>query len=370
MREDVLQQLRRRPDVEAPDLVAVDAADRLLLDLAQERLSPGCRVAVIGDAYGALSLGLDVDGGIAVYQDSFVAERALDRNAAEFAPETRLTRADSVSEAAREAQLVLLRLPRSLDQLDAYAGAIAQAAPDAVLLAGGRLKHMSVSMNEVLLRHYERLDVSLARQKSRVLIASAARSGGSSAGLVTQRLDELDLVVCASPGVFGGAKLDIGARFLLEHLDAAALPGSRFVDLGCGTGLIATWLARARPDARVVATDTSWAATVSAAATATANGVAERVDVLRDDNAASLATGSVDVIVCNPPFHSDGAVTELVAQRMIRGAARVLRPGGEMWTVFNSHLSHPAVLRTAVGPTRVVARDRKFTVTRSVRRSE
>ncbi|MFP5394509.1 MAG: hypothetical protein ACLGI6_24040, partial [Gammaproteobacteria bacterium] len=51
--------LRRYPDIEAENLFAHDAADRLLLDTAAEALA-GCapgRLAVVGDDYGALALG-------------------------------------------------------------------------------------------------------------------------------------------------------------------------------------------------------------------------------------------------------------------------------------------------------------------------
>jgi 16S rRNA (guanine1207-N2)-methyltransferase len=45
----------------------------------------------------------------------------------------------------------------------------------------------------------------------------------------------------------------------------------------------------------------------------------------------------------------------------------VLRPGGELWTVYNSHLNYRGVVERFVGMTDVVGRNRKFTVTRSVR---
>lgn len=367
MRDDVLDLLRRRPDVEAASLVAVDASDRLLLDLVDGRT----RVAVVGDAYGALTLGLAAEGVVvSVVHDSITSERALDANAdsvgeagIELAP---FTRAESVQEAVARAELVLLRLPRSLPALASIAADAALAAPDAQLVGAGRIKHMSHGMNDVLAARYERVDVSLARQKSRALLASLARAEQPPAPSPERRLlGELDLEVVALPGAFAGARLDLGTRALLAALDTDALPGGVALDLGCGTGVLAAVLKRARPDLEVIATDTSRIAVESARATAAANGL--DVAVLRDDNASTLAAGSVDVVVCNPPFHSDGAVTDLVARRMLRAAARVLREGGELWTVFNSHLAHPAELRRSVGPTTVVARDRKFTVTRSVR---
>jgi 16S rRNA (guanine1207-N2)-methyltransferase len=56
-----------------------------------------------------------------------------------------------------------------------------------------------------------------------------------------------------------------------------------------------------------------------------------------------------------------------VARPLFTDAARALRPGGELWTVYNSHLQHKALLQRLVGPTEQVARNATFTVTRSVR---
>jgi len=105
----------------------------------------------------------------------------------------------------------------------------------------------------------------------------------------------------------------------------------------------------------------------SAAATAAANGVADRVRVTRDDAAAGLADDSVDLVVCNPPFHLGTSVVTGAADRLFAAAARVLRPGGELWTVYNNRLPHRAALRRLVGPTRVAEAGRQFTVTVSTR---
>ena len=58
----VLGLLRRHPDVEAANLQAWDATDSLLLDAAADLLTPDSTVAVIGDNYGALTLGLLAGG--------------------------------------------------------------------------------------------------------------------------------------------------------------------------------------------------------------------------------------------------------------------------------------------------------------------
>lgn len=372
--------LRRHPDLEAPGLQAADAADRLILDEAASALAdaqaPG-DVVVIDDAYGALALGAVAAGArdVRVHQDPITAERALAANAARLGvPEADRPRSLPLEPGlVAGARVVLMRLPRSLDRLDEVAALIAQhAAPGVRVFAGGRIKHMSLAMNEVLGRWFERVDVTHARQKSRVLVAAGVRAGE---GLETRpegaprpaqrRDEELGLTVVAYGGVFAGAGVDIGTRFLLGVLDDAVPDATSAVDLACGSGIIAAWLARRRPGLVVRASDRSAAAAASAALTAAANGVADRVQVTRADGLEHLPDASERLVVLNPPFHSDAAVHTGIATHLFAEAARVLEPGGELWCVWNSHLRYRPLLERVVGPTRQIARNPKFTVTAS-----
>jgi 16S rRNA (guanine1207-N2)-methyltransferase len=60
-------------------------------------------------------------------------------------------------------------------------------------------------------------------------------------------------------------------------------------------------------------------------------------------------------------------VDSRISTRLFEAAARVLRPGGELWTVWNSHLGYRPALERHVGETRQVLRTPKFTVTASRR---
>jgi 16S rRNA (guanine1207-N2)-methyltransferase len=348
--------LRRWPDVEAPDLRAWDAADTLILDEAAALL-PGSEPAIIGDEYGALTLGA-LDRGASrarVHQDSLAGELALAANGA--GPYQSLPLA---AELVHGARLVLLRLPRSLDALEEIAALVAaHAHPDVVIVAGGRLKHMTVSMNEVLLRHFGQLDVTHARQKSRVLIARQPLPGAEAQ---PRRQLHDGLWVVATGGVFAGTSIDIGTRALLSVLDQAPAYESA-VDLGCGTGILAAYLARRAPGAQVLASDRSAAAAASARLTFEANGLDVRVT--QDEALSQEPDDSADLVVLNPPFHSGAAVHPGVSTALFEGAARVLRPGGELWSVWNSHLAYRPTLERIVGPTRQILRTPKFTVTAS-----
>lgn len=366
--------LRRWPDVEGENLFASDAADRLIADLARDAVAAaaGGEVVVIGDAYGALTLAAAAEGatGLRVHQDPLTGEQALAANAAELGYSDAYRGLPLDAELVRDARVVLLRLPRSLDALDEIATLVAaHAHPEAVVYAGGMLKHMSLAMNDVLGTAFASVTASLARQKARVLTAEHPQPVAVADDRWPRRShdDELGITVCAHGAAFAGTSVDIGTRFLLSVIDAAAPDARTAIDLGCGTGVLATTLALRRPGVRVIATDQSAAAVTSATATAAANGVADRVTVARDDGLAGQPDASADLIVLNPPFHIGSAVHTGIAHRMFADAARVLAPGGELWTVWNSHLGYRAALERAVGPTRQVARNAKFTVTASRR---
>src|SRR5664280_3797881 len=78
--------LRRFPDPQADNLVAVDATDRLILTEAAaaiEATAPG-QVVVVGDRYGAMTLGAMALHGardVRVHQDRLTGEQALAHNA-------------------------------------------------------------------------------------------------------------------------------------------------------------------------------------------------------------------------------------------------------------------------------------------------
>jgi 16S rRNA (guanine1207-N2)-methyltransferase len=356
--------------------IEADAADRLILDEAAALIS-GNDVVVLGDESGALAQGAVVAGATGVRTYSDIAEpagRGASASERLETPDGDLAGEVSIrglvpralldqQDALAGARLVLLRLPKSLDALDDFARRIAaHASPDVVVFAGGRLKYMTVGMNDVLLRSFGRLDVSLARQKSRVLIARSPLA----VELPQPRgafQPDIDLWVGAAGGVFAGTSLDIGTRAMLAAFDKLPTYDTA-IDLGCGTGILAAQLKRARPGARVIASDASAAAVASARETMTRNTL--DVEVVHEAGLATQPDASADLIVLNPPFHDGGAVTSDIALELFAAAARVLRPGGELWTVWNSHLAYKPALGRLVGRTREVSRNAKFTVTASI----
>lgn len=369
-----LDTLSRWPDVTADNLQAVDATDRLLLDEAAtaiEALGDG-ELVIIGDRYGALTLGAAARfgaDGIRVQQDLLIGEQALRANAEIDGLQDRFTNLPLGAELLRGARVVLVQLPRQLAALTEIAEAVAAyAADDVRVFAGGRLKHMSASMNERLAACFGDVHASLARQKSRLLIASGpVRPAGDVDRFTRTEIADLGLTVASTGSTFAGASLDIGTRHLLSFLDEFPADAGVAIDLGCGTGLIAAAVAARLPEARVIATDISTDAVASATETARINGLADRIEVVRDVALSTQPDASADLILLNPPFHTGATVHAGLARELFTDAARVLRPGGQLWTVYNSHLGYRGSLTEIVGATVQRGQNPKFTVTRSTK---
>ncbi len=322
--------------------------------LLSEAAPLGSHVLVVDDVDGAVTRAVAAAGSaVSAYCDDARERAAL---GAAAVPELR-------PEVIAVVDQVLVRLPKSAGALDELSELVAgHGGVDVRLVGAGRVKHMSRAMNASLARSFTDVRASLGRSKCRALHASGPRHPQPTwprRGYI----EALDLHVVAHGGVFAGTRLDAGTRLLLANLPVA--PGGVAIDVGSGSGIIATWLAR-RGD-RVTAIDVSAAAVRSTAATAAANGVL--VSTHLADGLTDIAPASADVIVTNPPFHDGAAKQTGPTAGIFAAAGRVLRPGGQLWTVFNSHLPYLSWLRRDVGPTRVVAQDRSYTVTRSTARS-
>ncbi|GHE20484.1 class I SAM-dependent methyltransferase [Halomonas urumqiensis] len=186
------------------------------------------------------------------------------------------------------------------------------------------------------------------------------------------------VILASHPGVFGHGKLDDGTWLLLETLsarleaagdDVAAAGLGEVLDLGCGDGILAAWLARR--GSRVTATDINAFAVEATRRTLTANGVSGRVlqgDVYSALDSSGEGGRHFSAIVSNPPFHQERAIDYGPAARLILEAPGQLLPGGQLLLVANAFLPYPDLLARAFGDFEVLADDRRFRVYRAVKR--
>ncbi|MFE9450384.1 methyltransferase [Streptomyces sp. NPDC006739] len=369
-------ELSRFPEDPRDRLRAWDASDAYLLrHLAREGVALSGTVVVVGDRWGALVTALAEHRPVQI-TDSFLTQEATRANLARAGVEpgavSLLTTQDPPPD---RVDVLLVRVPKSLALLEDQLLRLAPAVHEGTVVVGtGMVKEIHTSTLELFERILGPTRTSLAEQKARLVLCAPDPSLERPAnpwpysyvlpdgvGAVSGR------TVVNHAGVFCADRLDIGTRFLLQHLPAGRGAG-RVVDLGCGNGVVGTAVALADPRTEVLFVDESFQAVASAEATYKANGVPGHAEFRVGDGLAGVAAGSVDVVLNNPPFHSHQATTDATAWRMFAGARRALRPGGELWVIGNRHLGYHVKLRRLFGNSRLVASDPKFVVLKAVRK--
>lgn len=108
---------------------------------------------------------------------------------------------------------------------------------------------------------------------------------------------------------------------------APTLGGTRALDLGCGEGADAIWLAE--HGWTVVATDVSGTALARARAAAGARGLADRIDFVQHDLTGSFPEGSFDLVSA----HFLHSTVEMDRSQILRRAAAAVAPGGALLIV-------------------------------------
>ncbi len=367
--------LSRFPEDPRDRLRAWDASDEYLLRHLAERQPPlSGAVVVVGDRWGALVTALAAHRPTQI-TDSWLGQEATRANLARNGVEPGTVRLLTTRDAPPErTDVLVVRVPKSLALLEDQLLRLAPSVhADTVVVGTGMVKEIHTSTLKLFERILGPTRTSLAEKKARLIFCtpdpSLVRPPNpwpyrytlpGDVGPVSGR------AVVNHAGVFCADRLDIGTRFFLRHLPAGG--GGRVVDLGCGNGVVGTAMALADPKAEVLFVDESFQAVASAQDTYRANDVSGHAEFRVGDGLAGVPSGSVDLVLNNPPFHSHQATTDATAWRMFTGARRTLRPGGELWVVGNRHLGHHVKLRRLFGNSEVVASDPKFVVLRAVRR--
>lgn len=362
--------LLRQPEQPNEPLQAFDAADAYLLDhLYGESLAPEARVLLLNDAFGALACSLAGRVQVTSSGDSHLGWLALQKNLARnglAADMVRFVPASDIADGPFDR--VLIRIPKTLalleEQLIRLHGRLA---PGARVVAGAMVKHLPRAAGDLLERYIGPVQASLAVKKARLLLATPEpRPAPVSPYPTRYRLAEPAIELLNHANLFCREGLDIGTRAFLPHLPRA-LGERRVADLGCGNGILGIACALANPAARLTLVDESYMAVQSARENWRAI-IGERpVTIGAGDGLAEQAPDSLDLVLCNPPFHQQQVVGDFLAWRMFQQARLALAPGGELWIVGNRHLGYHVKLKRLFGNCTQVAATPKFVILRASR---
>lgn len=357
--------LIRQPEQANDPLQAFDAADEYLLEhLASQALPKDCRVLVLNDSFGALAASLCAAVQVISSGDSHLARVALEKNLARNGkPFDAVPFVPANASWQGPFDRVLVRVPKTLALLEEQLIRLQDhLAPGAQVIATAMIKHLPRAAGDLIEKYIGPVQASLAQKKARLLTATVAERPRASSPYPTRyRLDAPALELVNHANVFCREGLDIGTRAFLPHLPRG-LGQARVADLGCGNGVLAIASALDNPEAQYTLVDESYMAVQSALDNWQAALGDRPVEVRAADGLAGQEKQSLDVVLCNPPFHQQQVVGDFLAWRMFQQARDALVVGGALYIVGNRHLGYHSKLARLFRGVDQVAATPKFVI--------
>ncbi|MCF6217143.1 MAG: methyltransferase [Gammaproteobacteria bacterium] len=365
--------LSRFPKRVQEPLRAWDAADEYLLHtLAEQSLTQKMpRTLLINDNFGALAVALS-EYQPTTLSDSYLSQQGTLSNLQESGIDPdRVTFCDSLNWPQGAFDLIIIKIPKSLAMLEDQLYRLRPLLNEqSQVIASAMCKQIHRSTLKLFERIIGSTHTSLAQKKARLIFSQPDNPlmAGETPYPKHYTLEGTDFTLVNHANVFSQASLDIGSRFFLAHLPKD-IGQKRVVDLGCGNGVIGLIAAQYNPEATLFFVDESYMAVRSAEENFKAAFPQREAQFEVMNCLTKVKTATVDLILNNPPFHQNSAVSGHIAWQMFKQSLAALRSGGELWVIGNRHLDYHIRLKKLFGNCKVVSSNKKFVILKSVKKS-
>ncbi|TKB44629.1 methyltransferase [Thalassotalea mangrovi] len=359
-------------------LQAWDSGDEYLLKtlVEQSLITPTTdakKIAIFNDSFGALCCALSQQQ-VTFISDSYVATQGCKANLANnLLSQDNIEFCNSIEMPADKVDLVLVKLPKIKAHFHYQLQQIHRLCHDGTqIIIAGKAKEIHTSTLKLVEQQLGDCQTSLAWKKSRLIFVN--RNVKLQAPLPELKQWQLNesgmpsLTISNHSNVFSRDSLDIGARFMMQHLPKVKT-GSKVADLGCGNGVLGLALLQQQPDIKLHFFDESYMAVASAKINVEQNFPQQlsHCQFHWNDCLSQVEASSLDLVLCNPPFHQQQAVTDHIAWQMFQDCYQVLDSGGEVRIIGNRQLGYHVKLKRLFGNARVVSSNKKFVVLSAVK---
>jgi 23S rRNA (guanine1835-N2)-methyltransferase len=367
-------------------LQAWDSADEYLINHVNEQglINAQTKVALFNDAFGTLATNFCHCGSenpsVISINDSYISSQGTSYNIEQNnLDESKIELLNSLDNLPSDIDIILYKIPKSksllIEQLIQIKKSVSE---QCIFIAADRAKEIHSSTLKVFEKHLGSTTTSLAVKKARLVFCqfdnkqvhqSPFPTVWPLAHISTNDSPSRDLTISNHANVYAREKLDIGARYFIENLPTVA-PHTKVIDLGCGNGVIGLTVLANQPEAHVLFIDESTMAMASTKHNIIANmpEVIDQCEFTLNDSLTDIEGGSVDLILCNPPFHQNTATTDHIAWQMFKDSHRVLKKGGELRIIGNQKLAYHIKLQRLFGNETLLASNDKFVTQSAIKR--
>lgn len=370
-------------------LQAWDSADEYLInyietaDFNTTLQNETTSLVIFNDSFGALTTHfcshapLKDKAKIYCINDSYLSRKGIQHNIEQNNLEDEnITLLTSMEALPENIDVILYKIPKSksllIDQLIQIKKSCSE---NTIFIAADRAKEIHSSTLKLFEKHLGTTTTSLAVKKARLVFcqfnSKQNQDSLTPAQWSLQNPENLEQTFSISnlSNVYSRDSLDIGARYFIDNLPKV-LPETQVIDLGCGNGVIGLIVLANQPLANVQFVDESYIALASAEKNIQDN-LPEQYSQCQfevNDCLTDVPSDSVDLILCNPPFHQQTATTDHIAWQMFKDSHRVLKKGGELRIIGNQKLAYHIKLKRIFGNERLIASSNKFVTQSSIKK--
>ncbi|MEI6895396.1 MAG: methyltransferase [Colwellia sp.] len=376
-------------------LQAWDSADEYLINHINETglISSGTKVAIFNDAFGALATNFchtnTANAAVLCINDSYISQQGISYNIEQnYLDDSHIEQLSSLDSLPNDIDVILYKIPKSKSLLIAQLIQIKllvsnqTADKKCIFIAADRAKEIHSSTLKIFEKYLGITKTSLAVKKARLVFCQLDPSLDNSqayqspfptiwslAHPATDDLPARTFSISNHANVYAREKLDIGARYFIENLPKIAA-NTKVIDLGCGNGVIGLTVLANQPEAHIQFIDESFMAIASAEQNIKTNlpELIGQCEFTLNDSLSDIEGGSVDLILCNPPFHQNTATTDHIAWQMFKDSHRVLKKGGELRIIGNRQLAYHIKLQRLFGNEKLIASNDKFVTQSAIKR--
>ncbi len=367
-------------------LQAWDSADEYLINHINEEglIKADTKVAIFNDAFGALATNFCHSGtdnaNVICINDSYISSQGISYNIEQnYLDDGNITLLTSLDDLPNDIDVILYKIPKTKSLLVEQLIQIKKSVSDkCIFIAADRAKEIHSATLKVFEKHLGTTKTSLAVKKARLVFCQFDNKQVHQSPFPTvwalphqskNDSPSRDFSISNHANVYAREKLDIGARYFIENLPKVAA-NSKVIDLGCGNGVIGLTVLANQPEAHVQFIDESTMAIASAKQNILTNlpESIENCEFTLNDSLTDIEGGSVDLILCNPPFHQNTATTDHIAWQMFKDSHRVLRKGGELRIIGNQQLAYHIKLQRLFGNETLIASNNKFVTQSAIKR--